>query len=77
MSQADDAREHHGGSISAEARSAEREWSAGRSALDRGSISAEVRSAERERSAGRSALDGGHQIHLEKGVLDRTVEVNR
>jgi len=23
------------------------------------------------------AIGGGHQIHLEKGVLDRTVEVNR
>ena len=42
-----------------------------------GSISAEARSAEREQSAGRSAIDGGHQIHLEKGVLDKTVEVNR
>ncbi|HJV23704.1 MAG TPA: hypothetical protein VJ570_13460 [Holophagaceae bacterium] len=42
-----------------------------------GSISAEVRSTEREQSAGRSAIDGGHQIHLEKGVLDKTVEVNR
>ena len=42
-----------------------------------GSVSAEAQRAEREQSAGRSAIDGGHQIHLEKGVLDRSVEVNR
>ncbi|GLH71519.1 hypothetical protein GETHLI_00210 [Geothrix limicola] len=42
-----------------------------------GSTSAEPRSGEREQSAVRSAIGGGHQIHLEKGVLDRTVEVNR
>ena len=42
-----------------------------------GSTSAEPQGGEREQSAGRSAIGGGHQIHLEKGVLDKAVEVNR
>ncbi len=42
-----------------------------------GSTSAEPQRGEREQSAGRSAIGGGHQIHLEKGVLDKAVEVNR